>query len=76
MQTPAKTQKFYQKVVSKHAAMRLNYLVRGYLKNGVSIDDAKRLAKVVFAQELQRSVDDNQAWVLANENLYDWSDQT
>ena len=72
MQTPAKTQKFYNKVVSKHAAMRLNYLVRGYLKNGVKIDDAKRLARVVFSQELERSVDDNQTWVVANENLYKW----
>lgn len=75
MQTPAKTQKYYEQVVSKHAGMRLNRLLAGYLKNGVAVDDAKKLAQVQFLQELQRSIDDNEKWVVEHNDLYDWSDQ-
>lgn len=72
LQSPQRTEMFYRKTVSKHAAMRLNYLIAGYVKNGIDGQDARQLALTQFAQELSQTLDDNERWVKENKDLYAW----
>lgn len=75
--TPETKQKFYKSTVAPNAVMRLNYLTRGYLKNGVSVEDARHLAMTAFLNELVGSLRDKETWVHNNQALFQgtaWND--
>lgn len=75
--TPEAKEKYYKTTVAPNAVMRLNYLTRGYLKNGVSVDDARHLAITAFLNELVGSLRDKETWVHENQALFQgtaWND--
>lgn len=75
--TPSKKKKFYEHTVAPNAILRLNYLARGYLRNGVSVKDARKLALTAFLNELTSSLRDREEWVQKNKILFSgdaWND--
>lgn len=68
---------FYKTTVAPNAVLRLNYLTRGYLRNGVSVEDARHLAITAFLNELVGSLRDKEDWVRQNKALFSgtaWND--
>lgn len=75
--TASSRHRYYKSNVGPHAALRLNTLVRGYLKNGVSVEDARELGKTAFLHELDEMLPDNAVWVNNNRALFSgsaWND--